>query len=209
MHGTTQPMGAMPVAKLSVEEYLALDRAAQIPSEYHDGEMFPIAAVALEHSYINLNVGAWLKTQLKGTAYRVAGSPLRVRVSPIKFIIPDLMVVCGRPALTDENQDTITNPKVVIEILSPSTADNDSGEKFRLYRQLPSFEEYLLIFQDRARIEAFRKASSSRWILTIYENLDAVVDIESLGVSRRSPKSMMTSTWPAPLTADLRTSSPS
>jgi Uma2 family endonuclease len=176
-------MGAMPVAKLSVEEYLALDRVAEIPSEYHNGEMFPIEGVGWRHGRINVNTGGSLNSRLDGSPCSVAGSSLRVRVSPTRFVIPDLIVVCGKPALTDEHQDTVTNPKVIIEALSPSTADYDSGEKFRLYRQLPSFEEYLLIFQDRARVEAFRKASASRWILTIYENLDSKVEIETLGVS--------------------------
>jgi Uma2 family endonuclease len=111
-----------------VEEYLAIDRAAEIPSEYHDGEMFPIEAVSWEYSLISVNIGRVLAERLDKTPCRVAGGPLRVRATPTRFVLPDLMVVCGKPVLTDEHQDTLTNPKVIVEILSPSTADYDYGK---------------------------------------------------------------------------------
>jgi Uma2 family endonuclease len=104
-------------------------------------------------------------------------------VSPTKFLIPDIIVVCGKPALTDEHQDTITNPKVIVEILSPSTADYDYGEKFILYRRLESFEEYLLVSQDQPRVEVARKTPDKRWVISTYEGMDAVVNVESLDVS--------------------------
>ena len=92
------------------------------------------------------------------------------------------MVVCGKPVFTDEDQDTVTNPKVIVEILSPSTADYDYGGKFALFRTLPSFEEYLLIAQEEPRIEVFRKMPDDRWILSSYVGLDATVRVESLEI---------------------------
>ena len=103
--------------------------------------------------------------------------------SPTKFILPDLLVYCGKPALTDEHQDTITNPKVVIEILSPSTRDYDYGEKFWLYRRLPSFEEYLLVSQSEPCVEVFRLTPEREWLLATYQGLEAVVPVPSLGIS--------------------------
>jgi len=176
-------MGASPVAKLSVEEYLALDRAAEVPSEYHDGELFPLAAVSWVHSVVSANIIRRLGERLAKTPCCVVGPPPRVRVSPTKFLIPDIIVVCGKPALTDEHQDTITNPKVIVEILSPSTADYDYGEKFILYRRLESFEEYLLVSQDQPRVEVARKTPDKRWLISTYEGMDAVINVESLGVS--------------------------
>ncbi len=85
--------------------------------------------------------------------------------------------------LTDEYQDTVTNPKLIVEVLSPSTADYDYGQKFILYRNLESFEEYLLVAQDRARVEVAHKKPDKRWEITTYEGLDAVVNVESLGIS--------------------------
>jgi Uma2 family endonuclease len=175
-------MGAAPVAKLSVEEYLALDRAAEIKSEYHDGEMFPMEAVTWTHARIAINVAAWIDGQLRATSYNIAGA-LRLRISPTKFVIPHFVVVYGKPDLIDEHQDTLTNPKVIIEILSRSTVDYDFGEKFYLYRRLSSFEEYVLISQDTARVETFRKTSDSKWLLSTYEGLESTVTLESVGVS--------------------------
>jgi Uma2 family endonuclease len=176
-------MGALPVARLTVDEYLALDRKAEIPSEYHDGEMFPIEAVSVAHSTISLGLGSLLRQHLAKSPCRAFDSPLRVRVSPSKFVIPDLMVICGKAVLTDEHQDTVTNPKVIVEILSPSTEGYDYGQKFQLYRQLASFEEYVLVAQDRPRVEIFRKSSDVRWVLRTFEGLDASIEIESLGLT--------------------------
>ena len=176
-------MGAVPVTKLSVEEYLAIDRAAEIPSEYHDGEMFPWVTVSVEHSRLQSNLVRRLAERLDNLPCQVLDSPLRVRTSATKFVIPDITVVCGKPALTDEHQDTLTNPKVIVEILSPSTADYDYGGKFILYRQLESFEEYVLVAQDQPRVEVFRKASDKHWTITTYEGLDAVAAVETLSIS--------------------------
>ncbi len=176
-------MSATFAPKLSVEEYLAIDRLAELKSEYHDGEMFPINAVSWEHAIIAVNLAALLHGALRGGTCRTAISPIRVRVSPTQFVYPDLAVVCNEPAFTDEKVDTITNPKVVVEILSPSTADYDYGGKFQLYRRLESFEEYVLVFQKEPRVEVFRKAPDGRWVLTTYEGTGAKVEVESLAVS--------------------------
>jgi len=153
---------ATAIDRLSVEEYLALDRAAERHSECHDGEMFP--------------------ERLDGTPCRVAGT-LRVRVNPSKFVYPDVLVYCGKPDTTDDHIDTLTNPKVIVEILSPSTEDYDYGKKFVAYRAMASVEEYLLISQDKPRVEVFRRMPDQRWVLTTFEGLDAVVAVESLGIS--------------------------
>ena len=166
-----------------MEEYLAIDRAAEIPSEYHDGEMFPIEAVSWEYSLISVNIGRVLAERLDKTPCRVAGGPLRVRATPTRFVLPDMVVFCGKAVLADEHQDTLLNPKVIVEILSSSTADYDYGQKFILYRRIESFEEYVLVAQDQARVEVFRKTPDKRWLISTYEGLDAVAEVESLGIS--------------------------
>ena len=175
-------MSAMPIPKLSVEEYLAADRVAERRSEYHDGELFPVPAASWAHARVTMNTARRFSERLDGRACHLADSSVRVRISPTKFVYPDLIVVCGNPVFTDEVQDTITNPKVIVEILSPSTADYDYGGKFALYRRLPSFEEYLLIAQDEPRIEVFRKTPDRRWILSSYEGLESAVRVESLDI---------------------------
>jgi len=176
-------MGALPVQKLSVEEYLALDRASESRMEYHGGEVFPMVASSLAHAVLQINAGRRLAERLDGTPCRTAGSAVRVRVSSSNFVYPDVLVYCGKPALTDENGDTLTNPKVIVEILSPSTEDYDYGGKFILYRSLESFEEYLLVSQHSPRVEVFLKAPDGSWNLTTYEGLDTVVPVKSLNIS--------------------------
>ena len=175
-------MGAVPVVKVSVEEYLAADRAAERASEYHDGEMFPLEAVSIKHGLLVNRIGWQLIERLKGGPCRVV-SQIRIRVSPTKFVYPDQTIICGEPALTDEHADTVTNPKVIVEVLSPSTNNYDHGDKFALYRRLPSFEEYVLIAQDQPTVEVFRKTSNGRWLLAIYEGLDAVAKLDSLDIA--------------------------
>jgi Uma2 family endonuclease len=167
---------------ISVEEYLALDRAAELPREYHDGEMFPMEAVTVKHGRITANTIRRLSERLDGKPCRVLNAPVRVRVRPTKFVYPDILVVCGKVDVTDEAQDTVTNPKVIVEVLSPSTAGYDYGGKFALYRRLPSFEEYVLIAQDEPRIEVFRKNSDGHWVLYSYEGLESDVRVETLNI---------------------------
>lgn len=176
-------MGALPDVRMSVEEYLAFDREAELKSEYHDGVLYPISAVSWEHGRLCARLASLVDSRLRSGACEVASSPVRVRVSRTKYVYPDIVVVYGRPAFTDEQVDTITNPKVVIEVLSPSTQDYDYGKKFTLYRELPSFEEYLLISQEVQRVEVFRRAGSREWSLTRYDGQQTEVPVKCLEIS--------------------------
>ena len=175
-------MSAAPVAKLSVEEYLALDRASEVKSEYHDGEIFPIEDATVRHAIIGANAVRRIAERLDGTPCRVL-NPVRLRLSPTKFVYPDLLVTCGNPAVADDNADTILNPKVIVEVLSPATANYDHGRKFELYQLLPSLEEYVLIAQDEPRVSVYRKAApEDRWTLAIYRGLPSVAKLETLEI---------------------------
>ena len=167
--------------KMTVEEYLAYDRAAEFRNEYHDGEIFPIEAASMRHARISLNLAFEFDKRLKSTACCVTQA-IRVRVNQRKYLYPDLLVYCGNPQLTDEAEDTITNPKVIVEILSPSTADYDFGTKFRLYQALDSFEEYVLVSQDQPRVEVSHRTPAGSWLNTAYLGLNAVCPLESLGI---------------------------
>ncbi len=172
-------MGAFPIPRITVEEYFALDDEAELPSEYHDGQMFEMEAATQSHGLIGANVVGTLFQCLRGTSCRVL-NPVRVRISPTKFVIPDLTVVCGKTITTDQRGEAIVNPKVIVEILSPKTEGYDYHRKFDMYRQLPTFEEYILIAQDQPRIEIFRKALDSSWNLSTYEGAGAVARVQSL-----------------------------
>lgn len=177
-------MGALATpAKISVEEYLAFDREAELKSEYHDGVLFPICAVSWAHGRLCLRLGRRLEERLESGPCTAAVSPVRLRVSRTKFLYPDIVVVCGQPSFTDEHIDTITNPKMILEVLSPSTQDYDYGTKFKLYRELASLEEYVLVSQEAQRVEVFRRITSQEWRLTRYDGPDTSLPFESLSIS--------------------------
>ena len=175
-------MSANPLPRLTAEAYLAMDRAAEWKSEFHDGEMFPIQAISLRHATIATNIVGTLRSRLRSAGCTILTGPLRVRISPTQFVYPDYQIVCGKAQLTDENSDTVTNPKVVIEILSPSTANYDHGEKFDLYRRLSSMEAYVLVAQAERKVEVFSKQSESVWALTIVASPDQLVRLKSVGI---------------------------
>ena len=168
---------------LSVNEYLAADRVAEIMSEYHDGEVFPIENATWVHGRLSVRLGLCIEGRLKGTQCQTAASSVRVRVSPTKYVYPDILVVCGAPAFTDETADTITNPRVVVEILSPTTLDYDYGTKFFLYRDLPSFEEYVLVSQVAYQVEVYRRTPEGSWLLSRYEGPEASFPISALNIT--------------------------
>jgi Uma2 family endonuclease len=174
-------MGAASAIRLSVEEYLTLDRDAELKSEYRDGEVLQVEVASLAHGIIGASTAYLLVGRLKGQPC-CSFTSVRVRVSPSKFVYPDLAVVCGKVISTDERAETLTNPKLIVEILSPATEGYDYHRKFNLYRQLPSFEEYVLMAQDEMQIEVFRKAPGDRWILSTYKGVAAVAPLESIGI---------------------------
>lgn len=165
-----------------MEEYLAADRLSEYPSEYVDGEVFPLAANSVAHGLLAVSLGRRLAERLDGGPCAVA-SQVRLKVSATRYVYPDLLVYCGAAATTDAHGDTITNPKVVFEILSPSTAGYDRGLKFDFYRDVPSIEEYVLISQELRRVETMRRTPEGDWLLKRYEGPESVLSLGSLGVA--------------------------
>ena len=109
-------------------------------------------------------------------------NPVRARISASKYVYPDLVLVCGKLVTADDRAETVVNPKVIVEILSPKTEGYDYHRKFDFYRQIATFEEYILIAQDQPRIEIFRKAPDSTWNLSTYEGGGAVARVQSLEI---------------------------
>jgi Uma2 family endonuclease len=175
-------MGALSLPKLTPDEYLAQDRAADWKSEYHDGDMFPVLAASRHHARCVLRIGSFLLNRLRGTPCEPWVGPIRVAVGANKYVYPDAMVICGEAKYADRFADTILNPKVIIEVLSPSTADYDYGGKFELYRSLPSVEEYLLVAQDEPHIDIYRRQSPTKWTFETITGLEAIVPLLSLNI---------------------------
>jgi Uma2 family endonuclease len=127
------------------------------------------------------NVARELGNQLRNRPCVVYSTDLRVLVSPDGlYAYPDVVVVCGEPIFIDSNLDTITNPLLIVEVLSNSTKNYDRGEKFERYRSISSFREYLLIAQDKVHVERHEKQEDGSWVLRETNQLDDTIDLTSV-----------------------------
>ena len=168
-------------AKLTPEEYLALERTAECKSEYFAGEIFAMAGASERHVSIVANTMYLLVGQLKGRTCKAYANDMRLKVSPTGlYTYPDIIVVCGAPMFADDQKDTLLNPTVLIEVLSESTEAYDRGKKFDHYRTLASVSDYLLISQDQRKIEHFVRQSDHRWLFSAHVDLEDVVEIASI-----------------------------
>lgn len=170
---------------VSPSDYLEWERAAETKSEYFNGEIFAMAGASLQHNRIVGNLLFDLHTQLRGKACEALSSDMRVKVEDSGlYTYPDVIVICGRAKLEDAHRDTLLNPAVIFEVLSASTASYDRGEKFSQYRRLDSLQEYVLVSQDRYRIERFIRRGEE-WALTEFNNPNGSLTLESVGCTLR------------------------
>jgi Uma2 family endonuclease len=153
-------MSTQPKTFLTPEQYLAIEREAPYKSEYFNGEMFAMAGVREAHDLIAGNVHGILWTNFRSRRYRACTSDMRVRTVSELYSYPDTSAVCGEPTFLDETRDTLLNPNLIVEVLSPSTEAYDRGRKFELYQSIPTFTEYLLLASDRVHADMFVRQSS-------------------------------------------------
>lgn len=174
-------VATQPIHRLTPEEYLEIDRKAETRSEYLDGQMFAMSGASFRHAVIAANVQGGLRRRLASRC-RVIGSDLRLHVGPTGlYTYPDVAVVCGRARLVpDQHNDTLLNPILLIEVLSPSTSNYDRGGKFAHYRQIESLREYLVVAQDRPHVERHVKQPSGEWLLTEIDGVEATVALHSV-----------------------------
>ena len=166
---------------ITPQEYLALERKSHCKSEYLDGHIIAMAGASFKHSLIISNISGELHLQFKGRGCSVHTNDMRVRPNPRdSYFYPDVVVVCGEPQFEDEAFDTLLNPIVIVEVLSPSTEAYDIGEKFARYQQLDSLQEYLLVAQDNVHVEHHRR-HGAQWILSHYRSLEEVLLLTSIG----------------------------
>jgi Uma2 family endonuclease len=165
-------MSVAPQPRLPFEDWLAMERvAADQRSEYVGGEVFGMAGGTEEHNLIALNVGAELRNQLKDKPCRVYPSDMKVRIaSDDVATYPDVMVICGERQFCDDRRDVVTNPTLIVEVLSDSSEAYDRGDKFRHYRNLPSLQAYLLLSQYRIQAELFLRQPDGTWSLSSYQD---------------------------------------
>ena len=168
-------------ALFTSEEYLARERKALNKSEYRDGRIYAMPGASRAHNLITVHVTGELYIQLRTRSCEVYPSDMRVKVSAGGlYTYPDVIVVCDEPRFEDGHFDTLLNPTVLIEVLSPSTAAYDRGEKFRRYQFLDSLCEYILISQDRVQVEHYLRQEDG-WELTEFRSLSDVFQLVSIG----------------------------
>ena len=167
--------------RYTLEEYLGLERRADHKSEFLGGEIFGMAGASFRRNIIVANIIGELGTLLRGGPCQAVSSDQRVQIQATGLnTYPDVVVVCGEPLFTDDHLDTLLNPSVLVEVLSESTEAYDRGEKFAHYRRLESLTDYLLVSQDKRRVEHYVR-QGNQWVLSEFSAPDAVVPLSSLG----------------------------
>jgi len=175
-------MSVESIKKFTTDDYLAFERQSEIKHELWNGELFAMAGASEAHNLIVTNVVSELRTQLKGRPCKVYSNDMRVRIAPKKaYTYPDVIVVCGTAQFEDEYRDTLLNPTLIVEVLSPSTEAHDRGLKFESYRAIPSLQEYVLISQTKPRIERYVRQENTRfWMFDEAAGLDAGIELTAL-----------------------------
>jgi len=177
-------MSTDPNLRLTPEEYLRIERAAEWKSEYIDGEMYAMAGASPQHALIAFNLGREFGNQLLERPCVVYGIDVRLATDPQRhYTYPDVIVVRDPPQYVDTELDTLTNPTLVAEVLSESTEKYDRGGKAERYRAIPSLSEYLLVAQDRVHVELYTRRPDGAWVLREWN--DPAEEIELVSVRCR------------------------
>lgn len=176
-------MTTHPETRLTPEEFLRIERAAEWKSEYVDGEMFARAGASLRHVLITTNLVAELRDGLRESPCAAYAADLRVATDRHRhrhYTYPDVVVACEPLQFVDEHEDTITNPVLIAEVLSDSTEKYDRGAKSERYRAVPTLAEYLLVSQDRVHVELYTRQPGGEWVLREWNDPEAEIDLTSL-----------------------------
>ncbi len=164
------------------EEYLALEETAEFRSEYWNGEIVPMTGGSFDHNTLFVNFCALLKFASRGRDFTIRAGDMRVWIPRYHlYVYPDVYVIQGQPIFQETRKDVMLNPKLIIEILSKSTQDYDKTDKFRSYRSILEFQEYLLVSQYETYVEHHIKTDNG-WVLREYESDSAIIHLSSIGV---------------------------
>ena len=176
-------MGAQELSYITAEDYLATERLATEKHEYFEGEVFAMSGASIPHNLICKNTNGHLFIKLFGKKCQPFGSDLRMHIPKNSlYTYPDISIICGDFDTTDDRFDTITNPTVLFEILSPSTSKYDRIIKFDLYRDIVSLKEYIMINSEKIQVLKHVCNPDNSWLMTVYESLDDVFSIQSIAV---------------------------
>ena len=169
------------LAIFNAAQYLSLERHSEIRHEFLDGTVYAMSGASRAHSAISFNLAGSLHPQLRGTPCQGFSSDMKVRVGDASlFAYPDLTIFCGEPRFHDDHGDVLLNPVVIFEVLSRSTEAYDRGEKFERYKTIETLTDYVLVSQDRARVEHFSRQPDGAWALAEVGGLDASLELASI-----------------------------
>ncbi len=167
--------------RFTPQEYLVLERKSETRNEYYNGEIFAMSGASREHNLIVGNLFRDIGNQLEDRPCETYTNDMRVWIEATGlYTYPDVTVVCGEPRFQDREVDTLLNPTVIVEVLSPTTAAYDRGDKFRHYRRIDSLREFVLISQDRMMVERYTRQGND-WVLSDMTDPDQVLKLESIG----------------------------
>ncbi|MGH2545026.1 MAG: Uma2 family endonuclease [Ardenticatenaceae bacterium] len=172
---------ALAQPRYTPEEYLALERKAEYKSEYLHGLIFAMAGASRRHNLVAGNLFREISLQLRGRSCEAYIADMRVKVSATGlYTYPDVAALCGEPRFDDTHMDTLVNPAIIVEVLSDSTEAYDRGEKFAHYRRLVSLKDYVLIAQERVRVEHYVR-QADQWVLSEISEPSDLLHLASLG----------------------------
>jgi len=174
-------MSSKAISLLTPEQYLEMERRSEFRSEYLNGQVFAMSGGTMNHAGIVRNVLLRLSEQLKGKRCEAFANDLRLFCARYDiFTYPDIVIGCGASKFLDDRRDTITDATAIVEVLSPGTMNYDRGEKFRYYRSLESFSEYLLLAQDTPRAEYHVRQPDGSWIFREFTSPRSAVELNSV-----------------------------
>lgn len=176
-------MATLPNPSVTLAQYIELEETSEVRHEFYGGEVFEMEAASFRHQRIQAQFAAAASAAIaaKGCILYFAGT--RIATSAVGlFTYPDLVLVCGQARFLEVEPNTVTNPKVIVEILSPRTQDYDRGKKFQLYRGIQALEEYINIHQDEPFIEHHTKQREGLWISEDIRGIDRVLRLGSVGI---------------------------
>ncbi|MBC8151540.1 MAG: Uma2 family endonuclease [Bacteroidetes bacterium] len=172
-----------PARRVSLDAYFKAEEKSLHKHEYHNGTIKAMAGAKLPHNILATKVGTLMNIFIEENdlAYLVSNSDTKIRIEAVdKVVYPDAVVICDVPVYYKNRRDTITNPLIVVEVLSPSTEDHDRTLKFEYYRTLPSFQEYVLVHQERQHVSVFTRQPDATWLLRDYDGDDSTAILYAL-----------------------------
>ncbi|HRH48090.1 MAG TPA: Uma2 family endonuclease [Panacibacter sp.] len=176
-----EPAVAYSKQKFSIEDYLEIENTSIEKHEYYKGEIFAMSGAKMPHNDISKNLSGNLYVKLKGKKCQSYGSDVRIHIeSNTLFTYPDISIICGDVVTRNNDDYNVLNPTVIIEILSPSTKNYDRGEKFKLYRDIPTLKEYILVDSESIHIEVFRLNENNHWELEEYNSTENLLHIKAI-----------------------------